>query len=354
MQLPFFYHLVFESDHKANTLNRPPNEDYFFPPAEADIFSASLPDHTFQSFQRRATQESVSIRAVHHTRSPSLNSNNNNNNNNNNPQALAEARKEAANRSKWAAAIPPTPLKFRNTALQSVDTKVALKRSESGEFQHTQSNNTTDTQHLDYRLGLISVESINISIHSQLTNDMYEKESMPGRSRGKSVTFADSVGDRISATKARYEPISTKNTDFGYGIVHLYRDKFATPGLYNIEGSSARHVSVVSPSDKKIVAELDEVESQETKENADDIMTVAILAVPSYMTPSDFLGFVGEETKDAVSHFRLIKTGESSRRYMALMKFKTAPSAKKFVQEYNGKVFNSMEVRSHLSLSCTM
>ena len=70
---------------------------------------------------------------------------------------------------------------------------------------------------------------------------------------------------------------------------------------------------------------------------------LAILAVPSYMTANDFMGFVGEQQRDQVSHFRMIRT-EAANRYMVLLKFRTNEAARDFHQDFNGKAFNSMEV----------
>lgn len=132
-----------------------------------------------------------------------------------------------------------------------------------------------------------------------------------------------------TASKAHFIPLQTKNTEFGYGVVHLYRDVFETPGLYS------------TPSKNKAGKGEEEKLLDDSEEEA--LTTVAILAVPSYMTPSDFIGFVGEETRDVVSHFRMIRTGKANR-YMVLMKFRQREDAKSFVKDFNGKVFNSMEV----------
>lgn len=75
----------------------------------------------------------------------------------------------------------------------------------------------------------------------------------------------------------------------------------------------------------------------------EDENVLAILAVPSYMTASDFMGFVGEKQRAQVSHFRMIRT-EAANRYMVLLKFRTNEAAKDFHKSFNGKAFNSMEV----------
>lgn len=76
-----------------------------------------------------------------------------------------------------------------------------------------------------------------------------------------------------------------------------------------------------------------------------DGTVMAILAVPGYLTPSDLLGFVGPTHCGHISHFRMIVTDKSNR-YMVLLKFRDGDSAKLFQNEYNGKLFNSMEPES--------
>lgn len=84
------------------------------------------------------------------------------------------------------------------------------------------------------------------------------------------------------------------------------------------------------------------------KKNSDpdaDGTVMAILAVPGYLTPSDLLGFVGPNHCSHISHFRMIVTDKSNR-YMVLLKFRDNESAKLFQNDYNGKLFNSMEPES--------
>jgi BRCA1-associated protein len=125
------------------------------------------------------------------------------------------------------------------------------------------------------------------------------------------------------ATKGRFVPSNLKDTEVGWGVVHLYRDGQETPGLY------------------------DELVPAGAEFKEEDCTTLCILAVPSYMTPSDLLGFVGEQTREDVSHFRLIKTSRANK-YMVLMKFREAKVAREWRREWNGKTFNSMEVYTPL------
>lgn len=139
------------------------------------------------------------------------------------------------------------------------------------------------------------------------------------------------------ATKGRYEALEDPENDLGWGIVRLYRDGHDTPGLYDdtSNGRTPKHTQNSSS------------EGRPTFKN-EDCTTLCILAVPSYLTPSDFLGFVGEKTREKVSHFRMIRT-EKSNRYMVLMKFRNGKEARIWRKEWNGRSFDGVQVRSLVS-----
>ena len=136
-------------------------------------------------------------------------------------------------------------------------------------------------------------------------------------------------------TKGRYLPVEQESTGPEWGIVHLYRDANATTDLYQTpllhgpelwsDGARKSPVGKPHPPPKD-----------------DDCTTLCILAVPSYLNPADFLAFVGEKTRNQVSHFRMIRTARANR-YMVLMKFRYGKEARRWQHEWNGKVFNSME-----------
>lgn len=133
------------------------------------------------------------------------------------------------------------------------------------------------------------------------------------------------MGGAGKATKAKYVPLTTfKNTELGWGIVHLYREEAESPEL------------TISPEHTPGTEE-EQIEAQI------DCTTVCIPAVPSYLSPSDFLGFVGEKWRDQVSHYRMVMTGRMNR-YLVLMKFRGTKQAQLFRREFDGKVFNDVEV----------
>ncbi|GAB7340213.1 hypothetical protein MBLNU457_6680t1 [Dothideomycetes sp. NU457] len=164
---------------------------------------------------------------------------------------------------------------------------------------------SSDVAAKDWRFGAISIDSI----------DMASKEKgTPSKSQGG------------LHTRGVYVAAETKTTDVGWGVVHLYRDTQETPTLE--DGHLKMPAGRSSTGDGQF--------------DTDQCNTLCILAVPSWMMPSDLLGFVGDQTREDVSHFRLIRTGRANK-YMVLMKFKQAKRAVEWQKAYNGRLFSAME-----------
>lgn len=166
-------------------------------------------------------------------------------------------------------------------------------------------------------------------------------------------TIATGIGTDILGglrTKGQYVPLDKQTSESVWGIVHLYRDTQETPFLveedYPLElkgsAAAAARQSYDDLGSKDNTRSLSRQDGEHARSD-DECTTLCILAVPSYMSPSDFLGFVGEKTMDDVSHFRMIRTARANR-YMVLMKFRSGKKARGWQREWNGKVFNSMEV----------
>ena len=187
----------------------------------------------------------------------------------------------------------------------------------------------------DWRYDRIAVQRIDMA-HMAGS----EKHGNNGEPHGH-INNGIGAGPSGLATKGRFEPLDPEQDDMGWGIVRLYRDAEETPGLYDdvsLSKSSKGRRSSLRKGDGEVPAFRDE-----------DCTTLCILAVPSYLTPSDFLGFVGEKTRDEVSHFRMIRT-ERGNRYMVLMKFRSGKRAREWRKEWNGKAFDGMEVCAYLNL----
>ncbi|KAI1124222.1 Zn-finger in ubiquitin-hydrolase [Nemania abortiva] len=169
----------------------------------------------------------------------------------------------------------------------------------------------------DWRFGQISVESIDTDGY---TNDGTMQET-PATSAA-AATVGPSMGAAGKAAKATYLPLArAKNTNLGWGIVHLYREGDETPELR--------------------LPPLEELQEEQSQAQL-DYTTVCIPAVPSYLTPSDFLGFIGDKWRGQISHYRMIMTGRMNR-YLVLMKFRDSKKAQLFGQEFDGRVFNHIE-----------
>ncbi|KAK5130732.1 hypothetical protein LTR08_001719 [Meristemomyces frigidus] len=172
----------------------------------------------------------------------------------------------------------------------------------------------------DWRYETVTIESIDMEAMSSST-----AVGKPGAGHAKSAVNG-------LHTKAVYLPSDPKTTDVGYGVVHLYRDTEESALLGEDEAVTKRSLLV----DKRTAGLV------EDSFDPAACNTLCILAVPSWMMPSDLLGFVGDQAREDVSHFRLIRTGRANK-YMVLMKFRFAKKAREWQKLYNGRLFSAAE-----------
>lgn len=229
----------------------------------------------------------------------------------------------------------------------------------------------------DLRLGRISVQGVDMIDPAHNANNNGVEQSVRSNyntHNNYSAEITTGIGTDIFGglhTRGKYVPLDQTLTDSVFGIVHLYRDAKETPSLIvddhplylkgsaaaarrppNDTGSESRGLGNSSTTRGRthgIHNESGYFSSQSSSLSAhseypadEECSILCILAVPSYLSPADFLGFVGEDTRDEVSHFRMIKTARANR-YMVLMKFRNGKKAREWQKEWNGKVFNSME-----------
>lgn len=203
-----------------------------------------------------------------------------------------------------------------------------IASSSSSGSQEQQSTALHSVSH-DWRYDKISIQDIIMA--SVAPSDKHEATTDTSRK----ITNGITAGPGGLATKGRYEPCDPDQEELGWGVVRLYRESEETPGLYD---------ESTTPKNSKPGRSLSRKERNEQPAFQDEeCTTLCILAVPSYLTPSDFLGFVGEKTRDVVSHFRMIKT-ERGNRFMVLLKFRDGKNAREWRREWNGKAFDGMEV----------
>ncbi len=299
----YFYHLAFELYDKLPGPSALPNgaqSNVYLPPPFADIFSADLPEHpkpisSIEDDCRQATKlNTISAKTG-------------------NPLHAKGRHKVKAS--------PRHRNLFINFGDKSVDTRIVHI---THPVEQSRQDSPTGCQRIeqaaeDWRFERVRVESVKFGA------DATEKEAdMAGAS-----TLGKKVESQSNPTRARVEPLrvqGTKNTELGWGIVHLYREGEERPGFNSAEAGTRDGLG------GGIEGEMDKW----------DTTILCIPAVPSYMTASDFLGWVGERTRDMVSHFRMIMTGKMNR-YMMLMKFRDGRDARKWRTEWDGKVFNGME-----------
>lgn len=173
----------------------------------------------------------------------------------------------------------------------------------------------------DWRYGRVRVEGVDMEVRKS------ERHATSGVASGGAKPSASGLH-----TKAVYVPSDPKTTELGWGVVHLYRDTEESPVL---EAEAA--AAAVS---KKGTAAAAGAKGEEFDPEA--CTTLAVLAVPSWMMPSDLLGFVGDQAREDVSHFRLIRTGRTNK-YMVLMKFRSAKKAREWQRMWNGRLFSAAE-----------
>ena len=292
---PYLFHLKLElyPAPAASSNSRPSSSrrshSVYVPDKETDIFSSKLPAHGISkwasyTFPKRPTTTDTSSASESE---PSAS-----------PKPLAPSNHSQSHGD--ALLLPGRSLQHRDHVPPSPALKPAKPSNEAA------SN--------DWRYSAVSIESIDMEAHSSTSPIAASKGAVKSSASGLH-------------TKAVYLPSDPKTTEVGWGVVHLYRDADESRSLD--DDSYSRKSREVSRASK-------------TPFDADDCTTLCILAVPSWMMPSDLLGFVGDQAREDVSHFRLIRTGRANK-YMVLLKFRSSRKAKDFQKEYNGRLFSAAE-----------
>ncbi|KAK4665997.1 hypothetical protein QC763_407710 [Podospora pseudopauciseta] len=174
----------------------------------------------------------------------------------------------------------------------------------------------------DWRFGRINIESFDpASVPSN--NGKAKEVIMEGHGRQPAASLGPNLGGMGQNTKGRYIPaVNTKNTEAGWGIVHLYREAN--------EFSALNSPPPIPPPP-----------GLQDSGVGEEGTVLCIPAVPSYMSPSDFLGFIGEPWRGSVSHYRMVSTSRMNR-YMVLMKFKDKKTATEWRKEFDGRPFDTL------------
>ncbi|KAK0846913.1 hypothetical protein LTR03_006593 [Friedmanniomyces endolithicus] len=287
----YFFHLKLElyptppsGSHKRRLTTKHAT-DIFIPPPGSDIFKSRLPTHHVSKWASRRPDT---------------------------PKSLSSD-SEPSSSPRRIPAEEHTSTETHGDALLLPDRNQSLRGISPHSPALLPVKRTNEATARDWRYEALSVESI----------DMEPQSSTAVKAPKSAVNGLH--------TKAVYLPTDPKTTDLGYGVVHLYRDTEESLLFADDEALRRRSLDRVGrPSGK------------EEDFNLEDCTTLCILAVPSWMMPSDLLGFVGDKAREEVSHFRLIRTGRTNK-YMVLMKFRSARKAREWQIANNGRLFSSAE-----------
>ncbi|KAI0766571.1 zf-UBP-domain-containing protein [Trametes elegans] len=214
---------------------------------------------------------------------------------------------------------------FQPLPAHSYNPKSSARRNTLSVYNTTSEKHAQAPERADYRLGPIRIDWADLSkmdAAGGFKKVGAGKERELRRSEPATATF---VPNSKSGT-----------TNLPEGVVHIFREYPNSHHPYGqsagdgygaaASAASAHHGEAGGPSQKNI--------------DSDDV-TLAVLAVPSWMTPSDFLAFVAPAA-DGISHLRMIRDSAPNRSIVVL-KFRDPVNAAEFIEEYNGRQFNSME-----------
>ncbi len=329
----YFYHLKFElypysSSHESGSATSQKRRqdqprEIWVPPSESDIFDPRWPRHRAVGAGEGGFSDRIE-------------------------EGRSDRRRKQAKAQNTGGAVIDCGVQRATISAEDGETisvPVANVRKSKLEFPIPKQENTVRDLGIaekDWRFGRVRVEGLDMNVNMERDRRVKERERSLQQAQG-GETSAGGINAGLAAvgkvTKARFESVQSKNTEVGWGIVHLYRDGEETLGL------SAPPVEVYTAESKAQdpAGSEGQIDQGSEERGAEDCTTLCIPAVPSYLTPSDFLGFVGEKTRAQVSHFRMVMTGRMNR-YLVLMKFRDGNVAKNWKREFDGKVFNSMEV----------
>ncbi|KAG6867996.1 hypothetical protein C0993_008603 [Termitomyces sp. T159_Od127] len=176
-----------------------------------------------------------------------------------------------------------------------------------------QYNPQSESSNRDYRFGPIQIDWVDFE-------DMSKAPFTVGRER-------ETKGGTLQAIFVPHTRSKSGTTNLPEGIVHVFRESATR--------KTPQEIEAVPPSPSTV------------NEDSDGVL-LGVLAVPAYMTPSDFLTFVAPAAQ-GMAHLRLIRltvknfSDSAPNRSIAIIKFFNPADAAEFVEAYNGKPFNSMD-----------
>ncbi|KAG0328928.1 hypothetical protein BGZ99_004002 [Dissophora globulifera] len=236
-----------------------------------------------------------------------------------------------------------------------------LGSSQSAPFSSTTTSTNTDLsqtlppwlsskQPWDYRFGPIRVSTLDSASPSSTKDKSASSKQRTHKNKKMATAVMAASSASSNAAGAAGGTGGFQETEPAQGILRLYKDtNEITTGECHIPSgaeteefsSSAIPTSTNLASTKVATTTADREREGALVIHPDQGTSVCVLAVPSYVSPGDFLNFVGP-VRANVSHFRIIRDSAPNR-FMVLMKFRTSESTAEFYRRYNGKAFSSLE-----------
>lgn len=168
----------------------------------------------------------------------------------------------------------------------------------------------------DWRFGPVRIESFDVPDAPESNGFTPTPPAMASSSDpSPAASLGPNLGGPGTDTKGEFVPLVGKNTEAGWGVVHLYREP------HDIEVSGTASESL----------------------NGDDGTILCVPAVPGYLSPIAFLNFVGQKWMGQVAHYRMLMTSALGT-YMVLMKFRDHKTAEAWRKGFDGKAFGPMRV----------
>lgn len=208
------------------------------------------------------------------------------------------------------------PVKDNGARVEKISERQWLERADSFPPPPPDAALRPQTAVKDWRFGRVSIETVDFKM---------DDHAGPSSSSASAPELGPTIGGAGATTKA--ELLQPKHTEAGWGIVHFYREGEETPSLEDINEGG-----------------------QGYQDHQKDCSTLCIPAIPVWMSPRDFLGFIGGQWMEDISHCRMVMTSKMNR-YLVLLRFKDEKRAKLWRKEFDGKAFSVMEVGCQV-MSC--
>lgn len=172
---------------------------------------------------------------------------------------------------------------------------------------------------------------------SRTPNPLSRQPSHHGTNPSQPATalyVPDPASPAISRGKRSYQ---LGTTDLGYGTVHLYRD--ARDAERDLEAQRWNEVATSSSAN----GATDTKRPRAGSSASGDGTVAGVLAIPSYMTASDFLAFISPAV-EAIESVRILRDAMPNRS-LGLIRFRHPADAAAFAKEFDGRPFSHLQDR---------